>query len=59
MTVAELIEALKRFDPSDVVCVNDQEITPASDEVMYAEIGGYHCAVLNASTWPGDVEAGS
>jgi hypothetical protein len=52
MTVRELIAKLGEFDPDYLVCICDQEITPASSEIQTAEIDvGEWAVVINASTF--------
>jgi hypothetical protein len=57
MTVEELIEELRSFDPSDVVAVNlGYGVYPVADAVKADSIRiadeRYSCAVLKFTSWP-------
>jgi hypothetical protein len=60
MTVAEMIEALKRFDDSDLLVIEtaDGDYMPLSDELVRVKIGvnseHYRCAAVGHETWPSE-----
>ena len=61
MTVAEMIEALKRFDSSDLLVVENAEgdYVPMGERVVRVRIGAdgehYHCAAVGfEDAWPID-----
>lgn len=59
MTVMELIEALKGFDPTDLVVIEDAygDYVPMTDRVIPVRIGEadgeiHECASITAGEWP-------
>jgi hypothetical protein len=59
MTVSELIEALKRFEGTDLIVIQNDagDYMPMTDRVVRARIGAdgehYHCAALGfEDCWP-------
>jgi hypothetical protein len=58
MTVLELIDALKGFDPTDLVVIEDEhgDYLPMTDNVTRVRISEagdeYSCASITAGEWP-------
>jgi hypothetical protein len=61
MTAGEMIEALKRFDPTDLIVIENDEgdFMPLADRLERIRMGvdgeHYNCLAVSFDAWPGEI----